>query len=49
MSRPFVAVGFVMLYSGTALLLCSENLFLELRKTVGLWLAPCVSFFLLGF
>ncbi len=49
LSRPFVAVGFVTLYSGTALLLCSENLFLELRKTVGLWLAPCFSFFLLGF
>jgi hypothetical protein len=38
-----------MLYSGTALLLCSENFFLELRETVGLWLAPCVSPFLLGF
>jgi hypothetical protein len=38
-----------MLYSGTALLLCSDNLFLELRKTVGLWLAPRFAFFLLGF
>jgi hypothetical protein len=38
-----------MLYSGTALLLCSENLFLELGKTVRLWLAPSLSFFLLGF
>ena len=49
LSHPFVAVGFAMLYSGTALLLCSENLFLELRETVGLWLAPCVAFFLLSF
>src|SRR5580693_7241333 len=36
-------------YSGTALLLCSENLFLELRKTVRLRLTPCLSCFLLGF
>jgi hypothetical protein len=36
-------------YSGTALLLRSKNLFLELGKTVGLWLAPRVSLFLLGF
>src|SRR5208282_3159091 len=49
LSRPFVAVGFVMLYSGTALLLRGKNLFLELRKMVSLWLASCVSLFLLGF
>ena len=49
LSHPFVAVGLVMLYSGTALLLCSENLLLELRETVGLWLAPCLAFFLLRF
>ena len=49
LSHPFVAVGLVMLYSGTALLLCSENLLLELRETVGLWLAPCLAFFLLSF
>ena len=48
LSHPFVAVGFAMLYSGTALLLCSENLLLELRETVGLWLAPCLAFFLLS-
>src|SRR5580704_1883896 len=46
---PFVAVGLVLLYSGTVLLLCSENLLLELRETVGLWLAPCLAFFLLSF
>jgi hypothetical protein len=49
LSHPFVAVGFAMLYSGTALLLCSENLLLELRETVSLRLAPCLAFFLLTF
>ena len=35
--------------SDTALLLCCKNFSLELRKTVGLWLASCVSLFFLGF
>jgi hypothetical protein len=43
------AVGVACSYSDTALLLCGKNFSLESRKTVGLWLAPCVSFFLLGF
>src|ERR1700689_4521739 len=38
-----------MLYSGTALLLCSENLFLELRKVIRLRVAPWVPFLFLGF
>ena len=38
-----------MLYSDTALLLCGKNFSLDLCKTVGLWLAPRVSFFFLGF
>src|SRR4029077_6454207 len=49
LSHPFVAVGLVMRHSGTALLLCSENLFLELGEMVGLWLASCLAFFLLSF
>src|SRR5713226_10326805 len=36
-------------YSGTALLLCSKNFSLYLCKTVGFWLAPRLSCFLLGF
>ena len=33
----------------TALLLCSNNFFLNLCKAVRFWLTPRVSFFLLGF
>ena len=33
----------------TALLLCCKNFSLELGETIGLWLAPRVSLFFLGF
>src|SRR5260370_23055840 len=43
------AVGVTNSHSNTALLLCSNNFFLDLRKAVRHWLTPRVSFFLLGF
>src|SRR5580658_1533760 len=54
-SSVFIALSFRLRlvswcsHSDTALLLCSKNLFLDLCKTVGLWFAPCVSFFFLRF
>src|SRR5271169_584322 len=38
------AVGVAKPYSNTALLLCGKDFSLDLCKTVGLWLAPCVPF-----
>jgi hypothetical protein len=43
------AVGVASSHSNTALLLCSNNFFLNLCQAVRFWLTPRVSFFLLGF
>jgi hypothetical protein len=44
-----LAVGVAMLLQQYRVTAVRQEFLLDLCKTVGLWLAPCVSFFLLGF